>query len=136
MTFLGDAQLVLVLPGPDAIQNGEGSGCALGPLLAQGAHVYFVGGVVGHDDGVYLAAVDTTRLVDEAYVEFDGLILLAVLLRRSEVLLAGEAVKCDHGKDHVDLIAHDPTCGRTGFCDRGVPEVAVRSERVGTRALR
>ena len=69
-------------------------------------------------------------------VEVDGLVLLPVLLRRREVLLAGKAVEGDYRKDHVDLVADDPTRRGTGLRDRGVPKVAGQPERIGVRALR
>ena len=118
LPLLGDAELVVPLPGADAVDDGEGRRVALGPLPAQGLHVGVVGRVELHDDRVDLAAVDATAIVDLVHVEVDRRDLLVVLLVLGEALLAGQAVDGDDREDDVDARGGDATGARAGLARR------------------
>ena len=118
LALLGHAELVVALPGADAVDDGEGRRVALGPLPAQRLHVGVVGRVELHDDRVDLAAVDAAGVVDLVHVEVDRRDLLVVLLVLGEALLAGQAVDGDDREDDVDARGGDATGARAGLARR------------------
>ncbi len=102
MPLLRDAELVVARPVTDAVQDGERSRAALGPVLAERAHVGLAGRIEGADDRIDLASVDAARRVDLTHEERDGLGLLGVLDIAGEAVDAGQRLQIHHGEDDVD----------------------------------
>ena len=115
LPLLGDAELVVPAPRPEAVHHGERRGAPLGPVLAERLHARLVLRVELHDDRVDLAAVDPAGVVDLVHVEVDRLGLLAVLDVLREAELSGLGVEVDDREHHVDGVRRHAACAGAGL---------------------
>ena len=112
VTLLGDAELIVPRPVPDAVQHGEGGWGSLGPVLAQRPHRSLVGRVEVDDDRIDPPAIDPPGVVDLLDEELDGLRLLSELGILGESLLPGQRVEGHHREDDIDArFRHPPGRG-------------------------
>ena len=118
VALLGDAELVVPRPRPNAVDDGEHGRVPLRPLLAERLHVGIVRRIEADDHRVDLASVDATGVVDLVDVEVDGCRLLVVLLVRREPETTRFAVDRDDGEHDVDGGRADPACARACRADR------------------
>ena len=107
MALLGETELTVAGPCPEAVEHGEDGRAPLGPVRAEGTHLGLVGRIEVRDDRVDRAPIDAAARVDVVHEEVDRLHLFAILRVSGETEPAREGTEVCHRELDVDGVRSD-----------------------------